>query len=260
MIHTHIIDSVYWIGLNNPGRKNALSKEGITQLTQTFERLKTNDTCRVVVLYGLNDCFCSGADLEWMRAAKNQDESLNLSDAALFYTLYQTLFDFPKPIVTWVQKVAYGGALGLLAVSDLVVADKEAVFAFSEVKLGLVPATIAPFVLKKVGLGATQALMLTGEVFSAKKAQKIGLVSEVLKSIKSKDKVVFISELLSKNGPKALQATKQLLHVIVEKEENKNQLQSICCQAIANARTSEEGQEGLNAFFDKRLPSWIPTK
>lgn len=247
---------IYWLGLNNPDRKNALSKEMLMRLRQILKELSQDKTVRVLVIYGENGFFSSGADLEWMRSAKRQTIQENEEDAHLFFSLYETLYHFPAPVITWVQKFAFGGAIGLVACSDIGVADKDARFAFPEVKLGLTPATIAPFVLKKIGLANAQSFLLTGAIFSAKKAKKAGLVTHVVKPNESKDKVVEIAQQLLQNGPESLADTKHLLHRVVDNGVINDELGRYCGRMIASSRASAEGQEGVNAFFGKRAPQW----
>ncbi len=246
-----------WIGLNNPERKNALSKQMLTTLLRTLKDASQDAKNRVIILYGEGGFFSSGADLEWMRSAKNQTIQENEEDARLFFKVFETLYHFPIPVISWVQKFAFGGATGLIACSDICVAEKDTKFAFPEVKLGLTPATIAPFILKKTGLAAAQSLMLTGELFTAKKAKKIGLITHALKITESKTKVLDIANQLMKNGPESLADTKHLLHRIVEKGEINDELGHYCGRMIASSRASKEGQEGVNAFFEKRTPNWV---
>lgn len=250
-------DGMSWIKLNNPKQKNALSKRMIEQLLQALKSISEDDNQRVVIIKGEGGLFCSGADLEWMRSGIKNSIDTNMEDAALFYRLYSTLYHFPKPIIAWVEKFAFGGATGLVACADYAIAESDAIFAYPEVKLGLIPATIAPFVIKKTGISQTKALMLTGEVFSAEKAQASGLINEVCNTNESELRVLTLIELFKKNGPEAMAATKHLLNKVIDDGELNDELANLCCHAIASARISDEGQEGVNAFFEKRKANWI---
>ncbi len=250
-------DGVSWIRLNNPKQKNALSKNMITELIGTLKKISKDATQRVVVLKGEGGIFCSGADLDWMRSGIDNSMQSNMDDASLFYRLYSALYNFPKPIIVWVEKFAFGGATGLVACADYALADEDVIFAYPEVKLGIIPATIAPFVIKKTGPAQTKALMLTGEVFTATKALESGLLNEVCKSTDTEQRVIALAELFKKNGPEAIATTKHLLNRIVDDGELNDELANLCCHTIASARISKEGQEGVNAFFEKRKPNWI---
>ncbi len=250
-------NGISWITLNNPTKKNALSISMINELIENLKAIAEDESKRVVVLQGANGVFCSGADLVWMRAGIQQNMNENMEDARLFYKLYSTLYYFPKPIIAWVQKFAFGGATGLIACADYTLAEKDSLFGFPEVKLGLVPGTIAPFIVKKIGFNHSKALMLSGETFKAKKAKKTGLINEIINPSESEDRIRKIAEQFIKNSPEAIASTKHLLNRIVDNGEFTDDLANLCCQTIASARISDEGQEGVTAFFEKRKPNWI---
>ncbi len=248
---------VSWLTINNPRKKNALSKNMIIELTEKLHLIAEDKSQRVVVLRGAEGMFCSGADLEWMRSGASNDIQQNLEDAMLFTRMYSTLYDFPKPIIAWVEQFAFGGATGLIACADYSIADKNSVFGFPEVKLGLIPGTIAPFIVKRIGIAQSRALMLSGETFSAKKAKRIGLINELCKSSEAEKRILKLTHQFIKNGPEAMASTKHLLNRIVDNGELNDELINQCCHLIASARNSLEGQEGVNAFFEKRQPNWI---
>jgi len=241
--------------LNDPLRKNALSKAMVQCLIGTLNKIKDDSRQQVVVIRGAKGVFCSGADLEWMRQGLNQSDEENLNDADLFYQLFELLNTFPKPILMWVEKYAMGGALGLLACADYVLAEKSAKMAFSEVKLGLVPATIAPFVIEKIGISAARAYMLSAEIFMAKEAKKIGLVHETANAKDITLRMDALIEQFKRNSPLAMAKTKELLQVLTS-NANADIRKEKCIKSIAQARASEQGREGVNAFFDKRRPNW----
>ncbi|MBK3515756.1 enoyl-CoA hydratase/isomerase family protein [Carboxylicivirga marina] len=241
--------------LNDPARKNALSKDMLICLIATLEKIQSDDKQKVVILRGAGGVFCSGADLKWMREGLHQTEEQNKADAELFYRTFDILNNFPKPIIIWLEKYAMGGAIGLVACADYVIADKDAKMAFTEVKLGLVPATIAPFIVNKIGLSQARALMLSALPFTAKTAKKIGLIHEVGSHKELAQRIDELSEHFKANSNKAMASTKHLLNQLSKNnftEANK----LLCIEKIAESRGTDEGQEGVKAFFEKRRPSW----
>lgn len=235
--------------------KNALSKGMITCLMATLNKVQQDDKQKVVVIRGADNFFCSGADLNWMKEGLHQSDEQNKEDASLFYDLFQQLNTFPKPVIIWVEKFAMGGALGLLACADYVLADKTTKMAFTEVKLGLVPATIAPFVINKIGISNARALMLSAKVFTAKKAKQIGLIHEVADNKNMTKRIDELCEQFKANSPEALASTKHLVEQF-NKVNDEASIKDLCIEKIAASRNSEEGQEGVQAFFDKRRPNW----
>ncbi|WP_244826046.1 enoyl-CoA hydratase/isomerase family protein [Carboxylicivirga linearis] len=250
-------DAISWITLNNPQKKNALSATMISELIELLKEIADDENQRVVVIQGADGVFCSGADLDWMRQGVDQNLQQNMEDAQLFYRLYSTLFYFPKPVMVWVEKFAFGGATGIIACADYVLSDKNSVFGFPEVKLGLVPGTIAPFIVKKISFNHAKSYMLSGETFSAKKAKKIGFVNEIVKAENKEERIKVLAEQFKKNSPEAITSTKHLLNRIVDNGELNEDMANLCCHTISSARISNEGQEGVNAFFEKRKPYWI---
>lgn len=241
--------------LNDTTRKNALSKCMLKKLISVLDKIATDPKQKVVVMRGAGGVFCSGADLQWMKDGLHQSEEENKADAGLFYELFTKLNSFPKPLIIWVEKYAMGGALGLLACADYVIAEKDVQLAFSEVKLGLVPATIAPFVIQKIGHSQARALMLSAEVFTAKKAKRIGLIHEVVPSKEIQTRVDKLCQQFKNNSAQAMESTKQLISQLSNNLDSHEQ-KTLCINKIAEARNSEEGQEGVTAFFEKRQPKW----
>ncbi len=242
--------------LNDPHKKNALSKGMIYCLVQVLEQIALDDKQKVVIIRGAGGVFCSGADLNWMKKGLDQTEEENKQDAKLFYELFTVLFNFPKPLIIWIEKYAMGGALGFLACADYVIADNNAQMAFSEVKLGLIPATIAPFVIKKIGFSHTKALLISGITFSSKHARKIGLVNEVLSNKEIPQRINELVEQIKKNSSEAMAATKHLLNTLSDSNLLLSEANTLCCEKIATSRASNDGQEGVTAFFEKRTPNW----
>ena len=207
-------------------------------------------TCRAVVLAGEGPSFCAGADVEWMRASADLDVEANVADANAMRRMFEAIDACPAPVVALVQGHALGGGIGLVACSDIVIAEPRAVFAFSEVKLGIVPAVISPFALRKIGESAARRYFVTGERFDAATALAIGLVQEV-----SDDLGAALEKILGElrtAGPRAARHAKRL---VLERPDGPE-----TARRIAERRTSDEGQEGLRAFLDRRAPAWAPAR
>ena len=247
-------DAVATVFLARPDARNALNAGLVGELTRCMEELAGNDGVRVVVLTGEGDFFCAGADVGYMRDAAEFSYEENVEDARNLAAMFRTVEECPKPVVARVRGAAIGGGVGLVASVDVAVAEDTTMFAFSEVRLGISPATIAPFVLRKIGSSHTRALFLTGERFDAQRAQAIGLVHEVA-SKGDLDAVVGEKvEGLLAGGPEALNATKALLREL--RDAAPGEATEIMARRIAELRTGEEGQEGLGAFLEKREPAW----
>jgi methylglutaconyl-CoA hydratase len=247
-------DAVATVFLARPDARNALNAELIRELTRCMEELAEDDGVRVVVLTGEGDFFCAGADVGYMRDTAEFSYEKNLEDARRLAAMFRAVEECPKPVVARVRGAAIGGGIGLVAASDVAVAEEGTVFAFSEVRLGISPATIAPFVLRKVGSSHTRALFLTGERFDAQRAQAIGLVHEVAAKGDLDAVVGEKVEGLLVGGPEALAATKALLREL--RDAASGEATEIMARRIAELRTGEEGQEGLGAFLEKREPTW----
>ena len=231
------------VTLTRPERRNAFDAALIRELTEAFADV---GDARVVLLAGDGDSFCAGADVDWQRSAIDLSYDENVEDALRLHRMLATIDACPAPVVGRVQGYALGGGSGLVCCTDVAVAAPDAVFGFSEVKLGIVPAVISPFVFPRIGTGAARRFFLTGERFDAETALRIGLVHEVAPDLDGAiDRVV--GELLSA-GPQATRAAKRLIRERPGGEE--------AAQLAAKLRTSPEGQEGLRAFLDKRPAVW----
>jgi enoyl-CoA hydratase/carnithine racemase len=231
-------DRVLRVTLTRPERRNAFDAALIAELTEAFADV--GDAC-AVVLAGEGQAFCAGADVEWQRSSIDLSFEENVADAHRLYRMCETIDRCPAPVVARIQGYALGGGSGLAACSDIAIAATDAVFGFSEVKLGIIPAVISPFVLPKIGAHARR-YFLTGERFAAQTALRIGLVDEVADNLDAAVERV-VSELLS-SGPNAVREAKRLIRERPEGEET--------AQIAARMRTSEEGQERLRAFLDRR--------
>ncbi len=240
--------------LNRPEVHNAFNEELIARLTQVFEQLGERNDVRVIVLRGEGKSFCAGADLNWMGKMVNYSYQENLEDARALARMFETIDHCPKPVVARVHGSALGGGAGLVAVCDIAIATASARFAFSEVKLGLIPSVIAPYVVRRIGYGHARALFLTGERFDAETALRIGLVHQVVSESELDSALNTTLTELKKNGPIAMASAKMLLHAtqVLPPDE----LRSLTVARIAELRVSPEGQEGIRAFLEKRKPNF----
>ena len=234
--------------------RNALNATLIEELTRCFEELAEDESIRVVVLTGEGPSFCAGADIAYMHDTAGFSYEENLEDARRLADMFLAVDDLPKPVVAKVLGAAIGGGVGLVAAADVAVAEEGTRFAFSEVRLGIAPATIAPFVVRKIGYSRTRVLFLTGERFDADRAREIMLVHEVVPEGDIDAAVERVVAQLLQGGPAAQAAIKELLRQI-EATEPMEAL-GIMTQLIAELRVGEEGQEGLGAFLEKREPFW----
>ncbi len=248
-------DAVATVALARPDVRNALNGELIEEIRHSIEELARDDGVRVIVLTGEGDFFCAGADIGYMRDTAEFSYEENLEDARNLAAMFGAIEECPKPVVARVEGAAIGGGVGLVAAADVSVAEEGTVFAFTEVRLGISPATIAPFVLRKIGYSQTRALFLTGQRFDAARAYEIGLVHEVATEGELDVTVQEKVEGLLKGGPEALAATKALLRELRDAERGEEATE-IMARRIAELRTGEEGQEGLGAFLEEREPSW----
>ncbi|MFD2166030.1 enoyl-CoA hydratase/isomerase family protein [Thalassotalea euphylliae] len=254
---TLVIESgVATVTLNNPDKHNAFDDSIIAQLTDAFDEIANNNDVRVMVLASNGKSFSAGADLGWMKRMASYSYEENLTDANALATMLNKLNFMPQPTIAKVQGAAFGGAVGLASCCDIVIASEKASFCLSEVKLGLIPATISPYVVNAIGLKASRRYFQTAERFFADKAQQIGLVDEVV-SPEALDEATdkMIAQLLS-NGPEATRQAKQLAFDVAYQAIDEKLMQETS-QRIAAIRVSEEGQEGLTAFFEKRPASWL---
>ncbi|GAA0867420.1 enoyl-CoA hydratase-related protein [Brevundimonas basaltis] len=250
------LDGVVFVTINRPSKRNAFDAATIAALYEAFETLHGADHVRVVFIRGAGGTFSAGADLEWMRDAADWSESDNRSDAMGLAKMLKALHDIPALTVALVEGAAMGGGAGIVAACDMAVAVKGTKFAFSEVKLGLIPATIAPYVIEAVGARTARALFMTADLFEADAARAYGLIGHVLPDAAAIGP--FVSDFvkgLKACAPGAMGDAKRLVHDVAH-EKVDHGLMEDTARRIAHARTSVEGQEGVRAFLDKRKPRW----
>ena len=243
----------YEITLNKPEKHNAFDPQLIKKLTQVFKEASSSN-CRSVLLSGNGKSFSAGADLEWMKSMASASEQDNKVDSEKLFEMFEAGAICTKPVIGKVQGNVMGGGLGLVAICDIAAAEKHTKFSFSEVKLGLAPATISPFVLKKCSAAVTKELMLTGRLFSAEEAKEIGLVQFIGTQTEVDEYTHKQCQRFLKIGPEAVAATKTIIND--DSLFAWKQLKAQTSKVIAERRVSDEGQEGLKSFFEKRKPSW----
>nr|WP_286267862.1 enoyl-CoA hydratase/isomerase family protein [Thalassotalea atypica] len=243
------------VTLNNPNKHNAFDDTIIAQLTESFEQIASNKLVKVMVLASNGKSFSAGADLGWMKRMAGYSYEENLRDANALAKMLHALNFMPQPTIARVQGAAFGGAVGLASCCDIVVASNKASFCLSEVKLGLIPATISPYVVNAIGLRASRRYFQTAERFFAEQASKIGLVDEVVLPEQLDNEVERFIQCLLENGPEAVQSAKKLAFDVAYQEITPT-LMNTTSERIATIRVSPEGQEGLSSFFEKRSPAW----
>nr|WP_154245761.1 enoyl-CoA hydratase/isomerase family protein [Kangiella sp. HZ709] len=246
---------VGYITLTRGEIHNAFDDQLIADLTSAFAAMQNNDDVEIVVLNAEGKSFSAGADLNWMRRMADYSWQENFQDSQALAKLMNTIYSMTKPTVCVVQGAAYGGGVGLVACCDIVIASERASFCLSEVKLGLIPAVISPYVVKAIGERQAQRYFLTAERFKANQAKAFGLVHEVTAEDELQNKTNEIIATLLSNGPQAVVAAKDLIRAVEGKTINQ-ELMDETAKRIADIRASEQGKEGLNAFLEKRPANW----
>ena len=255
-IITEVDDSVGILTLNKAERHNAFDDVLIAEITTGLIELEADPRVRVVVLSAVGKSFCAGADINWMKQAASYTPQENLRDARNLANLMATLNELSKPTIARVQGPAYGGGVGLIAACDIAVATYDALFALTEVKLGIVPAVVSPYILAAIGERYARRYMLSAERFSAAEAYRIGLLHEIVPGEEELDDAIGeIVDSLLKAGPNAQAHCKAMLRAIAGQPINES-TEEETTQRIARVRSSAEGQEGLAAFLEKRKPNW----
>lgn len=255
-IKVQLGESMAWVNLDRPEVRNALNAELISELTEVFNWLNSRDDIRVLILKGNGKAFCAGADLEYMKEMAKFNHLQNLADAQKLSKLFQTIYFCNKAVIVDVHGACIGGANGIIAAADIVIAEKNTKFAFSEVRLGITPATISPFVVSKIGNTAAKELMLTGRRFTAEEAKDFRLVNVVVDEAEMIDTERQYIEHFLQASPNALAECKNLLRMVSGTDDMFNPIFQQTSQLIAAQRVSKAGQEGMKAFFEKRKPEW----
>ncbi|MFC1683550.1 enoyl-CoA hydratase/isomerase family protein [Candidatus Zixiibacteriota bacterium] len=243
------------IALNRPEVHNAFNDKMVEELLEVFSDIAERQDLRVVILTGQGKSFCAGADLNWMRRVKDYSFEENLKESKRLADLMYAIYALPLPTIARINGATIGGGTGLMAACDLVIAAQSAKISLSEVKLGLVPAVISPYVVRRAGESACRQFMLTGERLTAEKALDFGLVNQVVPMENLDEAVQEHAAQLLTSGPEALKTCKELLRRVPEMSFE--EVKSYTAEVIARLRLSDEGQEGMAAFLEKRKPKWL---
>ena len=254
-IKTAVANAVATVTLSRPRVKNAFDDVMLSELLEVYRAFAGDSSVRVVVLTGAGDSFCAGADLNYMKRTVDCSFDENVADGLQIADLMELIHKLPKPTLARVNGYAIGGGAGLMAANDIVVASETAVISLSEVKIGLVPACISPYVIMRAGPGACREFFLTGERMTADKALRLGLVNAVAGHDELDERVDKIVRRLVSSGPEALRVCKELLDNV--SEMTLEQAKGYTAKVIAEVRVSDEGQEGMAAFLSKRKPRWM---
>lgn len=251
------------VTMNNPDKHNAFDDEIIALLTRAFEDIAVNESVRVMVLASTGKSFSAGADLNWMKRMADYSYEENLKDAEALAKMLRTLNFMPQPTIAKVQGAAFGGAVGLVSCCDMAVGSSNALFSLSEVKIGLIPATVGPYVVAAIGARASRRYFTTAERFSSETALHLGLLSEVCAPEKLDGNVEQLLWFLLDNSPTAVKAAKALVFEVagedIKNDGSSDSLIAMTSERIAAIRVTKEGREGLEAFLEKRSPSWKTT-
>ena len=247
--------AVATLWMNRPEVHNAFNAQVIDDLTRAFQTLGADDSVRVVVLAGRGKSFSAGADLNWMKAAGEAGREANLEDARRLAGMLRALAELPKPTIARVQGAALGGGLGLAAACDICVASTKASFATSEVKFGIIPSAISPYVLRAIGARQATRYFQTAERISAQRAYELGLAHEAVEDDRLDATVTAIAAALLGGGPNAQAASKNLIRDVADRAVD-DELFELTARRIADLRATPEAKEGLSAFLDKRPPLW----
>ncbi len=248
------------VTLNRPEKHNAFDDALITQLTQALKDMERDNAVRVVILSAAGKSFSAGADLNWMKRMATYSQEENLRDAKALGELMRTLHGLSKPTIARVQGAAYGGGVGLIACCDIAVAAQAAVFALSEVRIGLIPAVISPYVIAALGERMARRYFLSGERFDAAEAYRMGFIHELASDEEELDgRITLIVHALLCAGPQAQTEAKALINAVAHRPVS-DELLADTAQRIARVRASPEGREGVTAFLEKRDPNWLPPK
>jgi len=256
-LESHSDVAVIW--MNRPEVRNAFNEIMIGELSQALKALESDPAVRVIVLAGRGPSFCAGADLNWMKKMSGYTEAQNYEDALGLATMLNTLNTLSKPTIARVHGHAYAGGMGLVAACDMAVAAFEAEFCLSEVRIGLIPSTIGPYVVAAMGERASRRYMLTAERFNASEAYRTGLVHEIAPAENMDEKIDELLVHLVRCGSEAHAETKSLIGTIVASPLDQSLIEETATR-IAKIRASDEGKEGIRSFLEKRKPSWVPEK
>lgn len=240
---------------NRPDKRNAMHGDMLKEISAAMHEFERDEGVSVVMMNGNGEHFCAGADINWMKTVGTFSHEENLQDAEVLANLLKQIYEFPKPTIALAHGAVLGGGLGILSVCDIALAAKSTSYAFPEVKIGIAPSTISPYVIAAIGARAAHYYFLTGVRFDAAEAHRIGLVHQVTEDAALYQTGHALAQTLLQNAPRALAAVKQLIHRVAS-EKISSELSKMTARHLADLRMSDEAQEGLKAFLEKRAPVW----
>ena len=256
MLKIDITPPIARVTLNRPESHNAFNQDLTQKVTAAFKALGTTEDVRVIVLSGTGKSFCAGGDLNWMKRMVESTFEENLADAAEMAEMFHTIARCPKPVIARVHGAALGGGSGMVAAADIAISVESAMFGFTEVRLGIVPGVISPYVIDRIGPGRAREFFTTGEQFPARVAHSIGLVHNVVPGVEALDEAIDVKiEEFLKAAPGAIAATKNLIFQLSARSSAS--AIEYANEALARARASEEGQAGIQAFLNRKKPPWM---
>jgi methylglutaconyl-CoA hydratase len=247
-------NDIVTVMLNRAEVHNAMNERLIKEITTCFKELANDEKTKVIVLTGKGESFCAGADLNWMKSMVMYSKEENIRDSRLLLDLFETIYSCPKPVIGKINGHAFGGGVGLIAVCDINIATIGSKFAFSEVKLGIIPSVISTYVARRIGLSNMKRLFITGERFNSQYAKEIGLIDFITEKDDFNSTVERYVDQLKSSSPKAIKEIKNLVNNYKKMDIEK--YKEFTVEKISELRVSEEGQEGMNAFLEKRRPKW----
>ena len=252
-IETSKDNGISIISLNRPEVHNAMNEKMMKELQDCFKNLNSDDS-KIIILTGNGKSFCAGADLNWMKSMAKYTKEENIKDSKLLLNLYEEIYNCKKPVIAKVNGHAFGGGLGLFAACDIIISKDDCKFAFSEVKLGIIPSVISTYISRRISLSNMRRLFLTGERFDSNYAKEIGLIDFVGSETEVEKICEKYVKILLSSGPKAMTEVKKLVDNC--EKMNREDYKKYTVEKISELRVSKEGQEGINAFLEKRKPKW----
>ena len=253
-LEIHKEKDVVTVHLNRPEVHNAMNEKLMKELTSCFKELSSDDAIRIIVLTGNGKSFCAGADLNWMKSMAKYSKEENIQDSRLLLDLYETIYSCPKPVIGRINGHAFGGGIGLVAVCDITIAPPGLKFAFSETNLGIIPSVISTYIVRRMGLSNMRRLFITGERFISEYAKEIGLIDYVVPEEDLDAEIQKYAKWLHSSGPKSIVEIKNLVDKCQKMDVE--DYKEFTVEKIAELRTSDEGQEGISAFLEKRKSKW----
>ncbi len=253
-IDVSIENLIATVKLDRPEVHNAMNESMMKELKDCFNKLSKDKKIRAIILTGEGKSFCAGADLNWMKSMVNYSKEENEKDSRLLLDLYESIYDCPKPVIGKINGHAFGGGIGLVAVCDLTIGVFGSKFAFSEVNLGIIPSVISTFVQSRIKLADMRRLFITGERFETDYAKEMGLLDHICKQEEVEEKIQFYVKMIMSSGPNAIKEIKKLTSNL--RKLSIDEYKKYTVEKISELRVSKEGQEGINAFLEKRKPNW----